>query len=80
MSKTKVAITIEPGLLKRVDQLVVERQFPSRSRLIQLAVQEKVERMERRRLARECDKLDVAFEQQLADEGLKEDLEEWPEY
>lgn len=59
---------------------VVERQFPSRSRLIQLAVQEKVERMERTRLARECAKLDVAFEQQLADEGLKGDLEEWPEY
>lgn len=80
MSKSKVSITIEQTLLKRIDQLIAKQQFPNRSRLIQEAVQEKVERLERHRLARECAKLDPAFEQQLADEGLEEDLEEWPEY
>lgn len=80
MSKSKVSITIEHTLLKRIDQLIAKQQFPNRSRLIQEAVQEKVERLERNRLARECAKLDPAFEQQLADEGLEEDLEEWPEY
>ena len=39
-----------------------------------------LERLERTRLARECAKLDPLFEQQLADEGLAEDLEQWPEY
>jgi len=47
---------------------------------IEEAVQEKVARLERTRLARECSRLDAAFEQKLADEGLTEDLAEWPEY
>jgi len=28
----------------------------------------------------ECSKLDPEFEQSLADEGLNEELESWPEY
>ena len=32
------------------------------------------------RVARECAKLDAHEEQALADEGLAEDLEQWPEY
>ena len=31
-------------------------------------------------LAQECAKLDPAFEKALAEEGLSEDLAEWPEY
>lgn len=31
------------------------------------------------RLAKECDKLDVAFETAMAEEGLAKDLLEWPE-
>ena len=41
---------------------------------------EKIERLERDRLARECAKLDPAFEKTLAEEGLSEDLATWPEY
>ena len=51
-----------------------------RRTVIQEAVREKLERLDRSRLARECAKLDRALEQRLADEGLADDLEEWPEY
>lgn len=80
MSAAKVAITIEEDLLKRIDRLVARRKFPNRSRAIQDAVREKLERLERGRLARECAKLDPRFERKLADEGLGEDLSEWPEF
>ena len=80
MSAAKVAITIEEELLKRVDRMVQQRRFPNRSRAIQEAVREKLERMDRGRLARECAKLNRALEQKMAEEGLAEDLEEWPEF
>jgi len=67
-------------LLKRLDRLVAARRFPNRSRAIQEAVQEKLERLEHSRLAREAAKLDRKFEQKLADEGLAGDTAEWPEY
>ena len=41
---------------------------------------EKLARSERSRLAEECAKLDPAFEKSLAEEGISEDLNEWPEY
>jgi metal-responsive CopG/Arc/MetJ family transcriptional regulator len=80
MTSDKVAITIDRELLRRLDRLVAERRFPNRSRAIQEAVQEKLERVERSRLARETAKLDKGFEQRLADEGLAGDASEWPEY
>lgn len=70
MSQIKVAITIEEGVLARVDALVRQHVFTNRSRAIQEAVQEKLERMEWSRLAEECAKLDPAFEKAMADEGL----------
>ena len=72
MSTTKVAITINDVLLKKMDQLVAKSQFPYRSQAIQEAVREKLERLEHNRLARESAKLDPVFEQSLAEEGLAE--------
>ena len=80
MTATKVAITIDEDLLRRLDHLVAQQRFPSRSRAIQEAIREKLNRMERSRLARESAKLDSLFEQKLADEGLEEDFAKWPEY
>jgi metal-responsive CopG/Arc/MetJ family transcriptional regulator len=80
MGAAKVAITIEEELLRRVDRLVAEKKFPNRSRAIQDAVKEKLERIDRGRLARECAKLHPRAEQKLADEGLAGDLNEWPEF
>ena len=80
MSTTKVAITLDEELLERIDRLVAERKFPSRSRAIQLAVKAQIDRLDRRRLARECKMLDAAYEQQLAEESASYDLGSWPEY
>jgi metal-responsive CopG/Arc/MetJ family transcriptional regulator len=80
MSQTKVAISIEEGVLARVDALVRRKVYRNRSRAIQEAVQEKLERLERGRLAEECAKLDPAFEKAMADEGLSEEMAAWPKY
>ena len=80
MPRSKVAITMEESTLRRLDVLVRQRVFPNRSQAIQSAVEEKLERMDRSRLARECAKLDPAFERALAEEGMSEDLRQWPEY
>jgi len=54
MGTIKIAITLNQNTLERLDRLVRNHIFPNRSRAIQGAVQEKLERMERSRLAREC--------------------------
>ena len=79
MSVHKIAVTIDENLLQQVDRLVAEKRFPNRSRAIQDAVREKLDRMQGGRLARELAKLDVTFEQKMADEGLGS-VDEWPEY
>jgi len=80
MSSAKIAITIDEELLRRLDRLVEERTFPNRSRALQEALRDKLERLDRSRLARECAKLDPAEERRLAEEGLAEDLKTWPAY
>ena len=80
MSALKIAITIDSTLVDELDRLVVEKKFPSRSRAIQTAVAEKLKKIHATRLATECSKLDPEFEQSMADEGLNEELEAWPEY
>lgn len=80
MPVSKIAITLDRKLLTRLDQLVAVKRFPSRSRALQEALQEKIQRLDRSRLARESAKMDPAYEQALADEGLAADMAEWPEY
>ncbi len=80
MARSKVAVSLEESTLDRLDRLVRIAVFPNRSQAIQIAVEEKLERIERSRLARECSKLDPEFEKSLAEEGMSEDLSEWPEY
>ncbi len=80
MPKSKVAISLDESTLKRLDKLVASAVFSNRSQAIQEAVEEKLARLERSRLARECAKLDPTFEKALAEEGLSEDAAEWPEY
>ena len=80
MAASKIAITLENDMLKRLDMLVKSKTFPNRSKAIQEAVAEKLSRMEKNRLAQECAKLDPKFEQSLAEEGFVSELEEWPKY
>ena len=80
METAKVAISINKQTLERLDRLVKEQVFPNRSKAIQQAIEDKLGRLERTRLAEECAKLDPAAEQSLAEEGLSEELDRWPEY
>jgi len=80
MAKSKVAISLDESTLDQLDKLVEKARYTSRSQAIQEAVEEKLARLNRSRLARECAKLDPAFEKALAEEGLSKDAAEWPEY
>ena len=80
MPKAKVAVTLDSSTLERLDRLVEEARFANRSQAIEIAVEEKLERLDRRRLAEECAKLDPASEKALAELGWEADGAAWPEY
>ncbi len=80
MPKSKIAISLDETILMQLDLLVQQGVFPNRSQALEIALKDKIERMERGRLAREAAKLDPHFEKSLADEGLSEDEAAWPEY
>lgn len=80
MSVAKITISIDKRLLNRLDVLVQSQIFPSRSQAVQSAVQEKIARLGKTRLAQECAKLDPAEEQALADEGLAAEASQWSPY
>lgn len=80
MGKAKIAITIDERMVGRIDRLVRQKAFTNRSQAIEIAIHEKLKRIDRSRLAIESAKLNTTTEQAMADEGLAEDLKSWPEY
>lgn len=79
MGRAKIAITVDEQALAEIDRLVLQGVFPNRSKAIEDALLDRIARLQRSRLARECSKLDPAEEQTLADEGYAGEGE-WPEY
>lgn len=79
MSSAKIAISLDPKALRDLDRLVKSGRYPSRSRLLQEALAEKLLRIDRSRLARECAKLTKREERGLANEALLADVP-WQEY
>ncbi len=77
---TKIAISIDKKILNRVDRLVRNKIFTNRSRAIQIAIEEKISRLDKSRLAIESAKLNKDEEQLLSEESSKTDLPEWSEY
>jgi len=80
MGRSKIAITLDEESVSQLDRLVSEHRFPNRSLAIQEAVDEKLGRLSRNRLAQECAKLDPDHERALAEEGMGGEMAEWPEY
>ncbi|MEW6265555.1 MAG: ribbon-helix-helix domain-containing protein [Thermodesulfobacteriota bacterium] len=80
MTSAKIAVSLDRKTLKTIDHLVKAGYYPSRSKAIQEALHEQLDRLKHGRLARECAKLDPVFEKSLAEEGLAGDLSGWPEY
>lgn len=78
MPQAKIAITLDAELVAQIDQWVRERKFPSRSKAIQTAVEERMATWRKIRLAEETAKLDPEDEVALSEEGLGADT--WPEY
>ena len=80
MSVAKVAISLDAQIIRRLDTLVKKRVYRTRSEAIQNAVEEKLGRLDKSRLARECAKLSKTAEQAFAEEGFHADAKEWPAY
>jgi Arc/MetJ-type ribon-helix-helix transcriptional regulator len=80
MASAKIAVSLHRTTVERLDRLVEQGTYPSRSRAIQEAVDERLARLTRDRLARECAKLDPEYEAALAEEGMGSEAEQWPEY
>ena len=81
MSKSKIAITLAEETLERLDELVTQAKFPSRSQAIEQAVEEKLCPLGCvLGSPRNAPSLIVSFERALAEEGLTEDISQWPEY
>ncbi len=80
MPRTKIAITLAEESVEYLDDLVKGKAYRSRSHAIQEAIDERIERLKRSRLARELEMLDPDEEQALAEEGIGEDPSEWPGY
>ncbi len=80
MSVSKIAVSIDQKVVHRLDAMVRRGVFPSRSRAIQEALANQLEKIDRNRLARECSKLEKEEEQALAEEGLVNEATQWPEY
>jgi len=79
MSSAKIEISLDLDALRQIDQLVASGAFPSRSKLIQDAVAEKLQRLRRDRLALECAKLRPLAERVAAEEFFRGEAK-WPEY
>ena len=75
MATAKVAVTLEEETLERLDKLIEKRVLVNRSKAIQQALKEKLDRMERDQLGRECAKLDSVYEKALSEQGMYQQLD-----
>jgi metal-responsive CopG/Arc/MetJ family transcriptional regulator len=80
MPADKIAITLDQDLVKEIDRGVKAGLYRNRSRAIEEAVREKLDRQRRSRLSVEARKLDRKEERGLAEEGMTGEETRWPEY
>src|SRR4030065_1710127 len=69
-TRAKVAISLDGRTLRRLDRLVKDHLCPNRSQAIQVAIDEKLARLDKSRLARECAKASPAHEKAMAEKGM----------
>jgi Arc/MetJ-type ribon-helix-helix transcriptional regulator len=80
MPADKIAITLDRELVREIDRGVRSGLYRNRSRAIEEAVREKLDRHRRRRLATEARKLNRNEEQSLAEQGMTGEETTWPAY
>lgn len=78
--KAKIAITIDEEYLNKIDCLVKEHVVPSRSSIIEEAIQDKLVYFDHELLIQECQKLNKDEEQEMSEQGMNIESEEWPKY
>ncbi len=78
MTMVKIAVTVEEKTAEEMDRLVASGRYPSRSKIVQIALGEILRDSKKLRLAAECAKLDPLEEQRMAEEFIED--ESWPEY
>lgn len=79
MGVAKIIASVDVKTIARLDRLVKEGKFPSRSSLIEQVIDEKLNRLGKSRIARECARLDPVEERVFADEGMTADSRSWQE-
>ena len=79
MTKAKVAITVDETLLRKVDRLVKQGDYPNRSQAVEAALRAHLLDRRRANYLRESRKLDVKEEQALANERYTADVA-WPPF
>ena len=67
----KIVVSLDEKIVRKLDCLVDQQMFRNLSHAILEAVVEKLESVNRVRLARECAKLNRIEEQELAEEGME---------
>ena len=77
MNKSKIAITINSVVPSRLDRLIQNKLYASRSEVNAKAVEAQLQRLEYTRLSEQCALLDVDEEQAMADVGLAADAAVW---
>ena len=80
MNKSKLAITINSVVPSRLDRLIQNKLYASRSEVNAKAVEAQMQRLEYTRLSEQCALLDVDEEQAMADVGLAADAAVWPAF
>ena len=80
MPMAKIAVSIDQKVVHKLDGLVLKGVFSSRSKAIQVAIENQLQKLDRSRLAIECAKLDPKQEQKLSEEGMYLEAGQWPEY
>lgn len=80
MPAEKIAITLDRELVQEIDRGVKAGLYRNRSRAIEQAVRETLDRHRRRRLPVEAKKLDRKEERALAEEGMAGEETTWRAY
>ena len=80
ITKAKIAITVSPLVLNRLDAWVKSEHYASRSEAIEQAVEAQLQRLERTRLAAQCALLNLDEEQAMADRVLAAGTALWPAF
>ena len=78
MASVKVTVTLDKNILSKLDELVKEKIFKSRSMAVQKAIQDEVKFIKRKRFMEACKNLEPSEEISIAEEGME--YEKWPEY